>query len=115
MKDECNGKAPSEFVGLRAAMYSLLTYDDNMAKRTAKGIKKRYVAKHLRHNMFRRTLREKTIEQAKYSLFRSRAHKIETVEYSTVALCAYDDKRLVLDDGVAMLAYGHVQLSSDQS
>jgi hypothetical protein len=62
--------------------------------------------------MYLRTLREKTIEQAKYRLFRSRAHKIETVEYSKVALCAYDDKRFVLDDGVATLAYGHVRLSS---
>jgi hypothetical protein len=45
MKDECNGKPPLEFVGLRPKMYSLLTYDDNMLKRTAKGIKKKYVAK----------------------------------------------------------------------
>jgi hypothetical protein len=74
MKDECNGKAPLEFVGLRAKMYSLLPYDDSMAKRTAKGIKKRCVAKHLRHDMYLRTLCEKTIEQAKYRLFRSRAH-----------------------------------------
>jgi hypothetical protein len=111
MKDECNGKAPLEFVGLRAKMYSLLTYDDSMAKRTAKGIKKRYVAKHLRHDMYLRTLRDKTIEHAKYRLFRSRAHTIETVEYSKVALCAYDDKRYVLNDGVATLAYGHVRLS----
>jgi hypothetical protein len=92
MKDEYNGKAPLEFVGLPAKMYSLLTYDDSMAKRTAKGIKKRYVAKHLRHDMYLHTLREKTIEQAKYRSFRSRAHKKETVEYSKVALCAYDDK-----------------------
>jgi hypothetical protein len=84
MKDECNGKAPLEFVGLRAKMYSLLTYD-SMAKRTATGIKKRYVAKHLRHDIYLRTLRKKTIEHAKYRLFRSRAHKIETVEYSKVA------------------------------
>jgi hypothetical protein len=111
MKDECIGKDPLEFVGLRAKMYSLLTYDDSMAKRTAKGIKKRYVAKHLRHDMYLRTLREKTIEHAKYRLFRSRAHKIETVEYSKVALCAYDDKRFVPNDGVATLAYGHVRLS----
>jgi hypothetical protein len=111
MKDECNGKAPLEFVGLRAKMYSLLTYDDSMAKRTAEGIKKRYVAKHLRHDMYLRTLREKTIEHAKYRLFRSRAHKTETAEYSKVALCAYDDKRFVLNDGIATFANGHVRLS----
>jgi hypothetical protein len=112
MKDECNGKPPLEFVGLRSKMYSLLTYDDNMAKRTAKGIKKRYVAKHLKHDMYLRTLRNKTIEHAKFRLFRSRAHKIETIECSKIALCAYDDKRFVSNDGVTTLAYGHVKLSN---
>ena len=112
MKDECNGKPPLEFVGLRSKMYSLLTYDETMAKRTAKGIKKRFVSKHVRHEMYLRTLRNRTIEHAKYRLFRSRAHKIETVEYCKVALCAYDDKRYVLEDGVSTLAYGHVQLTN---
>ena len=111
MKDECNGAPPIEFVGLRAKMYSLLTYDDNMAKRTAKGIKRRYVSKHVRHEMYLRTLRNRTIEHAKYRLFRSRAHKIETVECCKIALCAYDDKRFVLDDGVSTLAYGHIYLN----
>jgi hypothetical protein len=91
MKDECNGKPPLEFVVLRSKMYSLLTYDENMAKRTAKGVKKRYVRKHLRHEMYLRTLRNRTIEHAKYRLFRSRAHKLETVECCKVSLCAYDD------------------------
>ena len=110
MKDECNGQPPLEFVGLRAKMYSLLTYDQSMMKRTAKGVKKRYVKKHLRHDMYLRTLRGRTIEQAKYRLFRSRAHKIETVVCSKIALCAYDDKRYVLNDGISTLAYGHVKL-----
>jgi len=111
MKDECNGQPPLEFVGLRAKMYSLLTYDQSMMKRTAKGVKKRYVKKHLRHDMYLRTLRSRTIEHAKYRLFRSRAHKLETVQCCKVALCAYDDKRYVLDDGVSTLAYGHVKLT----
>ncbi len=112
MKDECNGKPPLEFVGLRSKMYSLLTYDDSTVNRTAKGIKKRYVAKHLKHDMYLKTLRDKTVEHAKYRLFRSRAHKLETVECCKVALCAYDDKRYVLEDGIGTLAYGHVELSS---
>ena len=111
MKDECNGKPPLEFVGLRSKMYSLLTYDQHMLKRTAKGVKKRYVSKHLRHDLYLRTLREKTIVHAKYRMFRSRAHKIETVECSKVALCAYDDKRYVLMDGISNLAYDHAKLS----
>jgi hypothetical protein len=110
MKDECNGKPPLEFVGLRSKMYSLFTYDKSMLKRTAKGVKKRYVSKHLQHDMYLRTLRNRTITRATYRMFRSRAHKIETVDYCKVALCAYDDKRYVLEDGISTLAYGHVKL-----
>ena len=84
-----------------------------MAKRTAKGVKKRYVAKHLRHDMYLHTLREKTIQHAKYRMFRSRAHRIQTVEICKVALSAYDDKRFVMDDGMRTLAYGHVSLRSE--
>ena len=75
-------------------------------------MKKRYVSKHLRHDLYLRTLRERTIVHAKYKLFRSRAHKIETVDYCKVALCAYDDKRYVMDDGASTLAYGNVKLSN---
>jgi hypothetical protein len=111
MKDECNGKPPLEFVGLRSKMYSLLTYNEKLSKRTAKGVKTRYLKKNVLHDAYLRTLRNKTIEHAKYRLFRSRAHRIETVECCKVALCAYDDKRYIVEYGVATLAYGHVLLN----
>ena len=41
-KDECNGTAPLEFVGLRSKMYSLLV-SRRQTKMTAKGIKKSFV------------------------------------------------------------------------
>jgi hypothetical protein len=110
MKDECFSKPPLEFVGLRSKMYSLFLYDPKLVKRTAKGIKKKYVKKNVLHDMYLRTLRERKIEHAKYRLFRSRAHKLETVKCCKVALSPYDDKRYVLDDGMATLAYGHVRI-----
>jgi hypothetical protein len=45
MKDECFSKPPLEFVGLRSKMYSLFLYNPKLVKRTAKGIKKKYVKK----------------------------------------------------------------------
>ena len=48
-KDECNGTAPLEFVGLRSKMYSLLV-SRQQAKITAKGIKKSFVKKHVKHD-----------------------------------------------------------------
>jgi len=32
------------------------------------------------------------------------------VEMSKLCLCAFDDKRYILDDGVRTLAYGHYSL-----
>src|SRR5579863_5129721 len=52
MKDECNEVAPIEFVGLRAKMYSLLLPNER-EKSTAKGIKKSYALKHVRHCAYR--------------------------------------------------------------
>lgn len=94
MKDECNGKPPLEFVGLQAKMYSLLTYDDRQIKRTAKGIKKVFCNKtfEARH-VFANFTKKDDRTCFKYRLFRSRAHKLETVNASEIALCAYDDKR----------------------
>ena len=43
-KDECGGKAPIEFVGLRAKMYSVLL-PDHLEKNAVKGIAKSYVGK----------------------------------------------------------------------
>jgi hypothetical protein len=109
-KDECSGNPPIEYIGLRAKMYSLLVEEDKPAKMTAKGIKRSYVKKHVRHEMYLHTLRTKTVTHAKFRLFRSRAQIIQTVEVNKICLNARDDKRYILDDGVCTLAYGHFKI-----
>ena len=47
---------------------------------------------------------------AKFRIFRSTNHVVNTVEMNKLCLCAFDDKRYILDDGVHMLAYGHYSL-----
>jgi len=64
-KDECNGIAPLEFVGLRSKMYSLLVSREQ-TKMTAKGVKKSYIEKHLTHQMFPHTLQNKTCTVARF-------------------------------------------------
>ena len=103
-KDECASVPPVSFVGLRAKMYSLLVEKGKPAKQTAKGIKRSFVEKHLRHEMYLHTLRTKAITHAKFRTFRSRCQKLETIEQNKICLSAYDDKRFLLDDGESSLA-----------
>ena len=107
MKDECSGKPPVEFVGLRSKMYSLLEKDG--AKMTAKGVKKSFVKNHVGHEQYLHVLHNRKKTQATFLNFRSRCHKIETVEQSKTCLSAYDDKRFILRDGITTLAHGHVR------
>jgi hypothetical protein len=96
-------------------MKTVKTNSVNQAKQfqeEAKGVKKRYVSKNMQHDMYLRTLRSRTITRVTYRQFRSRVHKIETVDCCKVALCAYKDKRYVLQDGISMKAYAHVMLSN---
>ena len=111
MKDECFSIPAVEFVGLRSKMYSLLVNRNESAKKTAKGIKRSFVKKHVRHEMYLKTLLERTCTHAQFVNFRTRRHRIEFVNFYKKCLAAYDDKRYVLDDGIRTLAYGHYSLN----
>ena len=111
MKDETNGVLIKSFCGLRSKMYSLLTTETKMSKLTAKGVKRGFVKKHVRHEMYLKTLKDRTCTYANFINFRSRSHKIETIKINRVCLSAYDDKRYVNNvDGVCTLAYGHYSI-----
>jgi hypothetical protein len=111
-KDECGGKSPIEFVGLRAKMYSLLEEKDKPSKRTAKGVKRGFVQKRVRHDMYLNTLRTRVCTRANFVNFRSLAHNVQTVNFSRICLSAYDDKRYVCDNGIDTFAYGHYKLAN---
>jgi hypothetical protein len=92
-------------------MYSLLIDRNNSSKKTAKGVKRKYVEKKVRHEMYLNTLRTRQCTKANFLNFRSVAHTVETVNFSRVCLSAYDDKRFVdNENGVNTLAYGHKRL-----
>jgi hypothetical protein len=114
-KDECGGVSPIEFVGLRSKMYSLLEEKDKPSKRTAKGVKRGFVQKRVRHDMYLNTLRTRLCTRANFVNFRSLAHNVQTVNFSRICLSAYDDKRYVRGDGVSTYAYGHYKLDDTGS
>jgi hypothetical protein len=106
-KSETSDIIPVEFVGLRSKMYSLLITRDKPSKLTAKGIKKCYARKHLRHEQYLHTLLNKDRTTANFNLIRSTNHQLQTVNVQKICLAAFDDKRYILNDGITTLAYGH--------
>jgi len=46
------------------------------------------------------------------NVIRSYLHDIYTEEVNKVALSADDDKRVILEDGIRTLAYGHYKITS---
>jgi len=113
-KSEMGSTAPAEFVGLRAKMYSLhVPAAPKKSFIKVKGVQKHYVRKNVRHNNFLDVLRNvERNTKCKFRTFRSTNHIVNTVEIAKLCLCAFDDKRYRLEDGVHTLAYGHYSLTS---
>ena len=106
-KDETHGVPITEFVGLRAKMYAYKTFEKEAAR--AKGITKVY-RKGLKVDDYKRVLFHGESTFALQHSIRSFQHNLATIRFNKKALCAYDDKRWLADDGVSSLAYGHYKL-----
>ena len=111
MKSETAQLHPLQFVGLRSKMYSLLVPGIDKAKMTAKGIKKSYVERKLKHQHYLDVLGNGEITTAQFCIIRSKCHNIETARVKKVCLSAFDDKRYVLVDGVHTFAHGHFRIN----
>ena len=114
----CRGPTPlphavRAFAGLRAKMYACDLVSSNeteLAKKTAKGIKKGFVKKHVKFLDYKAALfgtGEELRQHASFSSIRASNHQVATVALTKVSLCAIDTKRFVLEDNVHTLAHGH--------
>ena len=108
-KDEVNGKAIDEFVGLRAKLYSYKMFEGKESKK-CKGVKKSVVEKSISHEDYKKCLFTGKEQLRKMNIIRSHKHDVFTEEVNKVALSPYDDKRHILDDGVHTLALGHYRI-----
>ena len=108
-KDETQGIPICEFIGLRSKMYSI-KLDDDSEKKTAKGIVRNVIKKHLKHENYKQILDSGGRMNSSMKMIRSFDHDIYTVNVTKVSLSAYDDKRYILDDGVTSHAYGHFRI-----
>ena len=106
-KDEANGAQITEFVGLRPKMYSFLSNNPTAPeKHVAKGIQQA-VAKKLKHQEYLQRLNNPTENRQINRRIGAKLHKIYSIQTSKRGLCAFDDKRILLEDGISTLAYGH--------
>ena len=114
MKDEANGVPVRAFAGLRAKMYCMLTAD-SVAEPTAKGIVRSEIARlswaQYEAALFGTTAEEKR-QSVNFCVIRATNHKVSTLRMTKTGLCAYDDKRYVLNDNVRTLAHGHWRIEA---
>ena len=107
MKDEAGGRIIEEFVGLRAKLYSYKMFKGKEEKK-CKGIKKSVVRKDISHEDYKECLWSQKPQMKKMNVIRSYKHEIfsETVN----KIPANDDKRIILEDRISTLSYGHYKI-----
>ena len=111
-KDECGSKIMHEFVGLRAKLYSYKMYERDETKK-CKGVKSSVVKKEIIFKDYKDCLFGGLADGKQMrtmNVIRSHRHEVYTEQVNKIALSAEDDKRVVLEDHVHTLAYGHYSL-----
>lgn len=105
-KDENCGQPMSEFVGLRAKMYSTRVRGQDAMKK-AKGVKRYVLRKTITFNDFYQCIRENCIISREQNSIRSKNHDVYSIRQRKIALSPYDDKRCILADNINTLPWGH--------
>ena len=105
-KDEAKGKNITEFVGLRAKLYSY-KMEEGKENKKCKGIKKAVVERTIRHEDYKTCLTTGKEQLRRQNIIRSYDHVLYTEEVNKIALSAADDKRYLLKDSFDTLAWGH--------
>ena len=130
LKDETNGNAIVEFVGLRPKMYSYSICEAQSScseplplniktKQTAKGIS-RSAKRTIKHEDYLSIYNEGALCSVTNHRLESRLHQIYTVSQIKRCLCPYDDKRYLhtnLINGIpnpnTRYAFGHYKVSNE--
>ena len=107
-KDEACGKQISEFVGLRAKLYSYKM--EGKEEKKCKGVRKCVVKKSISHEDYKNCLFTGEEQMRSMHVIRSHMHEIYSETVNKVALSASDDKRIIMEDGVHTLAYRHYKI-----
>ena len=106
-KDEAEGKIIEECIFLRSKCYSWKKLGESNSSIKSKGVTKAVTKKYIKHEDFKKVLStSNSVEHTNISL-RSKNHNMELVSVRKKAMCAYDDKRYILNDAITTLPYGY--------
>lgn len=108
-KDENSGEIMTEFVGLRAKMYSVRVKAHDTIKK-AKGVKSYVVKKHLKFDDYVECLNQNIIKIGNQNMIRSKLHNLYTINQSKILLSPNDDKRHIEPNRIDTLPWGHYSL-----
>jgi hypothetical protein len=105
-KDETKGLHILAYVGLRSKMYSYMSplFKEHLV---AKGIKESTIKSDLRFQNYYDCLFNKSQMMCKMHFIKSDKHKLHINRVNKTGLCAADDKRWIMNDGIHTLAHGH--------
>lgn len=120
MKDENAGHIMTEFIGLRAKMYSYRVQEGkrlstkskekkfkHKESHRAKGVKKHIIKNKLQFNDFLKCIEENAAFAGSQPLIKSSYHKVYSITQNKIFLESSDDKRYILSDKKSTLAWGH--------
>ena len=105
-KDETAGQMLEEMILLRPKMYSMKFKDTDTSIKRAKGIS-RHIVKRMKHDMYREAFEQQKTTRVQMTILRSTQHTIQTTTFNKRALCAWEDKRVWVNENES-LPHGHV-------
>lgn len=107
-KDETNGDAIKEFVGLKSKMYSFTVGDSE--KKRAKGVKKNVIKQEIKHENYKDCLFNDTNTKLyQMNSIRSYNHVLYSIKINKLSLSSYDDKRYYINN-LKSLSYGYYSI-----
>jgi len=109
MKDKNNGAIMTEFIRLRAKMYTL-RIDGKKDTKKIKGLKNNVVARTITLDDYTRCLRDEIEIIRKQSCIRSKLHEVYTISEKKIALNPYVYKRYIVPDSTNTLPWGHYNI-----
>lgn len=106
MKDENNGKIMTEFIGLRAKLYSFKVLGESTAKKRAKGVKGSTLKKIVFNDYLECAFNHQNLVKSQ-NLIQSKKHEVYTFKQNKIALSWNDNKRNIFPHTTDTLPWGY--------